>query len=261
MATDRGGYIHLYRAIRSHWLWSDPAQLRAFLWLVMEAQWGDRPRRQLVSGTLIETHRGQLIGASRFLATEWRWSEAKVRRFLSRLETDAMVTRDVTHNVTVITICNYDLYNTSRQDADAESDAPTDAKATQDRRIRDASATQLKEGKASKAGKQGKKKAGEIELEELPESIRTETMHAAWMAWARFRREKRAPLTDSTVQSLLAEMAQMGEARAIAAIQHTIKKGWQGLREPDAYAKPSTANARTYTGGPQNPDKWDNLPL
>ena len=78
-----------------------------------------------------------------------------------------------------------------------------------------------------------RKAKGDIDLSDLPEAIRTDEMHTAWMLWAKFRREKKAPLTDSTVEALLTEMSDMGEARAIAAINHTIKMGWQGLREPD----------------------------
>jgi hypothetical protein len=105
-----------------------------------------------------------------------------------------------------------------------------------------------KDGKIDQnATRKSKRKAkGDIDLSDLPEAIRTNEMHAAWMAWAKFRREKKAALTDSTIEKLLVDMAEMGQARAIAAINHTIMKGWQGLREPDSVTTGKAPTGAAY---------------
>lgn len=56
----------------------------------------------------------------------------------------------------------------------------------------------------------------------------------AWTDWKQFRKEKKSPVTPTMGKAQLAKMAELGEARSIAMIRHTIEKGWQGLREPDA---------------------------
>ena len=56
----------------------------------------------------------------------------------------------------------------------------------------------------------------------------------AWAKWCRHRSELRKPLTRQATESQIAELAKMGEARAIAAIYHSLRNGWQGIFEPKA---------------------------
>lgn len=55
----------------------------------------------------------------------------------------------------------------------------------------------------------------------------------AWANWGKHRTEIRKPLKPTMRRAQLRELSAMGEVRAIAAINHTIAKGWQGIREPD----------------------------
>lgn len=56
----------------------------------------------------------------------------------------------------------------------------------------------------------------------------------AWAKWCRHRSELRKPLTRQATESQIAELAKLGEARAIAAIYHSLRNGWQGIFEPKA---------------------------
>jgi len=55
----------------------------------------------------------------------------------------------------------------------------------------------------------------------------------AWERWIKYRKEIRRPITPTMAESQLKNLASMGEKRAIAMIENTIVKGWQGLREED----------------------------
>lgn len=55
-----------------------------------------------------------------------------------------------------------------------------------------------------------------------------------WTKWKKHRTEIKKPLRPTMEAEQLAELAVWGESRAIAALNHTIAKGWQGIREPDA---------------------------
>lgn len=55
----------------------------------------------------------------------------------------------------------------------------------------------------------------------------------AWSEWVQHRAEKKKPLKPTTIKAQLKMLAKIGEARAIAMIEHTIFKGWEGLREDD----------------------------
>lgn len=62
----------------------------------------------------------------------------------------------------------------------------------------------------------------------------SEEFAAVWKLWNKHRSEIRKPLKPTMEAAQLAELASIGETRAISAIRHTIAKGWQGIREPDA---------------------------
>jgi hypothetical protein len=66
---------------------------------------------------------------------------------------------------------------------------------------------------------------------EIPQALQTDAFLAARDDWQTHRREIRKKLTPSAAKRQLADLAQMGEARAIAAIQHSIKQGWTGIFE------------------------------
>ncbi len=53
----------------------------------------------------------------------------------------------------------------------------------------------------------------------------------AWHRWTKYRKEIKKPITPTMAESQLKNLAAMGEGRAIAMIENTISKGWQGLRE------------------------------
>ena len=70
----------------------------------------------------------------------------------------------------------------------------------------------------------------------------------AWKSWTTHRREIKKRLTPTQTTAQLKSMAKMGEARAIAAIYHTIEKGWQGLREPEERTIGAKVGNRGDTG-------------
>ena len=67
----------------------------------------------------------------------------------------------------------------------------------------------------------------------FPEVLRTKDFLHAWTNWGCHRREIKKPLTDTQSAQQLKQFEAWGPQRAVAAINHTITKGWQGLAEPD----------------------------
>lgn len=104
----------------------------AWAWLISEAAF--KPVTRRVGSVTVSLERGQLAHSLRFMADKWQWSEPKVRRFLTRLKTDAMALVSSDAGVTVVTVCNYSKYQRVSLPRDAASDAQTDAAATQQRR-------------------------------------------------------------------------------------------------------------------------------
>ena len=71
------------------------------------------------------------------------------------------------------------------------------------------------------------------EVVEIPVALNTPQFAEAWANWEKHRKEIRKPLTRQSVKMQMRDFERWGVDRAIAAIEHTIKKGWQGIREPE----------------------------
>ncbi len=125
-----GGYYRMARGWLEHPVLQGESYDRrsAWAWLIEEAKWQDR--RCEIAGRFVELRRGQLSHSTRFMAEAWQWSEARVRRFLTRLKTEAMIDAASDAGQTVITICNYDTYQAASIKSDAASDAPATQQAT-----------------------------------------------------------------------------------------------------------------------------------
>lgn len=87
----------------------------AWLWLIARANWKDK--RVNHKGKLLDLKRGQMLAGRAFLAEKWGWSEKAVRTYLSALSADGMIEMGQSngHYANVLTICNYDAYQTRKE--------------------------------------------------------------------------------------------------------------------------------------------------
>jgi hypothetical protein len=112
------GFIIIPRYIFDDPLLHNGTHFHAWLWLVSEAAW--KPRRVIVTNgrtlEIVELGRGQLSHSRRYIAKAWGWSEKRVRTFLNRLEKVGMIDFQAGRHQTVISICNYDIYQPARDD-------------------------------------------------------------------------------------------------------------------------------------------------
>jgi len=122
-----GGYFIIYREIFSHPIFApEPfTEREAWVWMICTAAW--QPCAIRVGSSVVNIKRGELVHSTRFLARKWRWSESRVRRFLKRLQGDAMIDAILTRQTTHLTICNYDKYQNMRRSDRRNFDAASDA--------------------------------------------------------------------------------------------------------------------------------------
>jgi len=75
----------------------------------------------------------------------------------------------------------------------------------------------------------------------IPDALNTPEFQKAWENWQQHRKEIKKPLTVKSVEMQMKEFMAWGPTGAVEAIEHTIKKGWQGIRRPEheANSKPS----------------------
>lgn len=88
-----------------------------------------------------------------------------------------------------------------------------------------------------------RKPAYEFNLADIPDSLKIgnpQEFYRAWATWIAHRQEIKKPITPTSAQQQLKQMSDWGADRAIAAMEYTIRKGWQGLTEPEGKEKPDT---------------------
>ena len=102
------GWIKIHKALSQHWIWEDPFALRAWLDLLICANYEDK--KILFDGQLITVQRGQFITSVRKLSQKWSCSKERTRRILHLLERDGMIHTDTNNRRTLLTIVNYGIY-------------------------------------------------------------------------------------------------------------------------------------------------------
>lgn len=103
------GWIKISRELPKHWIWQDAERLKWWLDLLFMASWDEG---QTLSGgsRLIEIKRGQLVASISFLCQRWHKGHNTVIAFLKMLQEEKMITKETIGNTTIITICNYNMY-------------------------------------------------------------------------------------------------------------------------------------------------------
>ena len=118
-----GTYIKVYRKLLE-WEWySDTACVRVFLHLLLKANWEESTYRG------VKVPRGSLVIGRKALATELGLTEAKIRVAIKRLQNAHSISQQITKQFTVVSVCEFDTYNPSK-DADDQHLAnrkPTDS--------------------------------------------------------------------------------------------------------------------------------------
>lgn len=104
------GWISVYRSLWNHWLWKDKPFSKGQAWidLLMLANHADEKR--LVRGSVKTFKKGTVNLSMTSLAERWGWHRSTVKKFISLLEKDKMLTTEVTTQGTTLTIENYSIY-------------------------------------------------------------------------------------------------------------------------------------------------------
>jgi hypothetical protein len=112
----------------------------AFLWSIEQAAF--EPHLQWFNGVQIPVGRGEFVTSSRKMAAAFRWGEKRARLFIARMERrEKWALRETqlgAHGPRVLTVCNYDRFQTAKREEGAASDAAEGAAGAQAGRSQDA---------------------------------------------------------------------------------------------------------------------------
>lgn len=92
----------------------------------------------------------------------------------------------------------------------------------------------------------------------IPDNLGSEEFLEAWEAWETHRAEIKKPLKPTMKARQLKKLSAWGEQRAIAALEHTMFMGWQGIREPEP-AKVIRVNGNGQAPNSHQPKTFDQI--
>jgi hypothetical protein len=216
------GWIKVYRGLLDDPL-IDPREphtkVQAWVELLLMAEYEAGER--VISGQVIRYERGDIVVSEQYLAVTLKWSKGKVRRFISVLRSMQRVVTRKTNVTSIISIVNYDKHQgggNADGNADGKSDGNSDG---------NSDGKQVKEVK-----KQRSKETKKAPVFEFPEKLNTDTFKAVWGEYVTHRKEISKPITPTSAKKTMSQLDKMGHDAAIAAIEHSIANGWQGIFPP-----------------------------
>ena len=115
------GYFALWRKIEDHPFYQEPREFskpEAWLDILMQAQHNEAPQRVIIGMKVLICHYGECLKSNVTWADRWRWSEAKVRRFLKLLKNMGQIEQKSEGITTRIKIINYDIYDPKQRACD-----------------------------------------------------------------------------------------------------------------------------------------------
>lgn len=127
--TDR--WIKTYEKLLK-WEWyGDPLMVATLIHLLLKANWKDKKWRG------VNVKRGQLITSRTRLAEEIGLTERQLRTCLERMQETGEIACETTNRYTIITICNYDIYQDkadAQRPAERPAESPTNDQQTTNKR-------------------------------------------------------------------------------------------------------------------------------
>lgn len=109
------GYVCIHRDIWSHWIAKNPRRFQWWIYLISFAAWESHWEDDI----FIE--RGQLSTSIRTLAGHWQCNNETALEFLRKLERNGMIIRKASTTDTLITIVNYDKYQSPEEKPERKS--------------------------------------------------------------------------------------------------------------------------------------------
>ena len=128
------GFVKAHRVRFEHHLFKAEPWCRGYAWdwMVSQAAWRDH--RVSIKGRTIAIRRGQFTASVRYMADRFGWGKSSVDRFLTRLKAEAMIGTSTDDGQLVITICNYDRYQSIDDNGEVSTGTASGTRTGQSRR-------------------------------------------------------------------------------------------------------------------------------
>lgn len=228
------GWVKLHRKLLD-WEWYDDINVR-ILWLhlLLKANHKDKKWHGLI------IRRGQLVTGRKELSEETGLSERAVRTALTKLKTTSSLTIKSTKLGSILTIENYEEYQTTPEEATKETTTDASGKRPDNDQI----TTNTKEYKKERIEEERKK-------EPLPLKASTQKLPlpdwlpvGAWDAFLEMRAKRKRYPTERAMQMLLIKLHELRKQNydVQEVIEQSVMHNWLGFFEVKINGKPKYRN-------------------
>lgn len=234
-----GDWVCLHRKVLHSAVFSDANAFRLFAYCMLRARWKPGTYRTKT------IERGQFGAVMGDIGHELGMSRQELRTAFKKLTNwEAVEVVNATNRFSIITVCHYSTYQNHIRTEQPTSNQPNgDLQPTNNQPATNQQPTQEKNKGTTEQGKQkqgeqkvARKRAPAFEplAAEIPKELDSDAFHVQWAKWINHRKEIGHRLKPTMVDAQLEDFVLIGVERAVAMMAHTIKQGWQGLREPEA---------------------------
>jgi hypothetical protein len=126
------GWVKLWRLTFDHALLNSKPWCDGYAWCYLFSRANHDKGVVNFRNEYIELERGQFLTSQIQLSEKWGWTRKHVKKFLFALENDKMLTTRTTNRYIIVTICNYEIY----QSNEYEKEQQVEQQATQQKRNR-----------------------------------------------------------------------------------------------------------------------------
>jgi len=232
------GWIKVDRSIMDNTLWksTSPFDVRsAWIDLLLMANFTDGEMHS--RGRVQKIKRGQLHTSVIELANRWRWSRNKVRRYLSLLEAEGMITQNGAPNGTTLTLVKYEVYQGWGQTDETPNETPNESSNGTTDESTDGTPNESSNGTRYKKDKKGKEELrrenkgnkGKNNKAYFPND---EKLNSAFADYVDTRKKIKSPMTDRAVDLAISKLMKLSNGdndTAIEILNNSIVNGWKGL--------------------------------
>jgi len=107
------GYIKLHRQITENEFYFSERFTKTQAWIDLLLLASFKSNTLFIRGNQVNTKAGELCYSQLTLAKRWKWNEKTVNKFLKLLENRKMITYRITNVTTIITILNWNEYQSN----------------------------------------------------------------------------------------------------------------------------------------------------
>lgn len=216
------------------------SEREAWCWLIETAAW--KPRQYRIGSGIIDLERGQLCASIRYIADAWAWKKDKTRRYLLTLQSARMIViKSATaarQSEGVITICNYDIYQ-------SECDSGATQSATATRQQRDSGATAARQRRDKTEEVEEVKEGKELYSVSNDTGASTPETDGDWLWTVGVAYLSTHGLTERHSRSLVGKWRKSGDKAARSAVQAAMDAG---TNDPVPYVQKTLASCRHDVG-------------